>query len=141
MGKIIAIVCSIAIAFGFQTPPPSLSTTPQGYTYRLIDLYPRYFPLLPQIPWPPIHPIYQDALHVHGSPGAPPPDLVKFLFVMNSGGYYLMPVTHVTYLGPEDWLLQTPAALIPHLLPGFVSIKVINSNTNISSNRKAGIIG
>lgn len=137
----IKILCAIVLAFGFQTPPtPSLGTTPQGYTYRITDLAPRVFPLNPYISWPPIHAIYQHGIHVHGSSGAPPPDFVKFIFVMN-GGYYFMPVTGVITLAPDDWLLITPTLLIPNLLPGPVSIRVMNGHTGIKSNRKAGIIG
>jgi hypothetical protein len=93
----------------------------QTPSYSIQALSPATFPTLPGIPWPPVRELCQSGAVIRCPTGTPPPAYVRFRD--RNGLDYELPVTGATPCA-GGWAIQTPHALVPHLLHGIVGVSV-----------------
>lgn len=132
MSKFALVICACILALGFQAP--SLSKSPVNYLYRIEKVYPESFPVIPQIPWPPVRLFIQSGMIVSATLGAPPPNEVMFI---NGTNFISIPISFKITLAPNKWKVYTTALMVPHVVPGAISVRALNRNTGIKSTRKS----
>ena len=141
--KIIATL-ALTLCLQAQAPVPTLTKCPphptvalSSYTYRALSIYPSVFTTIQQIPTIPVRAIYQSKMILRCSTGAPLPDFVKFT-TMNFETY--LPVSGITLIAPNTYLIKTPIQLMPNILPGLIGVTAVNTQFGVKSQRVIGIL-
>jgi hypothetical protein len=99
--------------------------------YKVLKVFPEVFPVMPQIPWPPVRVLNQNRMRIEIT-NAPVPTVIEFF---DASGFSLpLPVTGVWQVSPNEWELTTPNAMVPHLLPGSMGIVAVHTPSGLSSN-------